>query len=126
MEFERSVQEWSAAKEEVARQLPDFESLSNEIAAEFEKDPNLASVGQVSPQGKILAIRAAYDRVKAIKAQQEGLDLLNQQQTKQSVMQKAGCQDGFVLQGTKKPEPTEEQKLLNEIFGASNQKGIFG
>lgn len=126
MEFERTVQEWSAAKEELARQLPDFENLSNEIAAEFGKDPNLASVGQVGPQGKILAIRAAYDRVKAIKAQQEGLDLLNQQQTKQSVLQKQAAKMGSSSKVLKKPEPTEEQKLLSEIFGASNQKGIFG
>ena len=125
MEFERSVQEWSAAKEEVARQLPDFESLSNEIAAEFEKDPNLASVGQASPQGKILAIRAAYDRVKAIKAQQEGLDLLNQQQTKQSVLQKQAAKMGSSSKVLKKPEPTEEQKMLNDIFGAAGTSGIF-
>ena len=125
MEFERSVQEWSAAKEEVARQLPDFESLSNEIAAEFEKDPNLAAVGQASPQGKILAIRAAYDRVKAIKAQQEGLDLLNQQQTKQSVLQKQAAKMGSSSKVLKKPEPTEEQKMLNDIFGAAGTSGIF-
>ena len=125
MEFERAVQEWSAAKEEVARQLPDFESLSNEIAAEFEKDPNLASVGQASPQGKILAIRAAYDRVKAIKAQQEGLDLLNQQQTKQSVLQKQAAKMGSSSKVLKKPEPTEEQKMLNDIFGAAGTSGIF-
>jgi len=125
MEFERTVQEWSAAKEEVARQLPDFESLSNEIAAEFEKDPNLASVGQASPQGKILAIRAAYDRVKAIKAQQEGLDLLNQQQTKQSVLQKQAAKMGSSSKVLKKPEPTEEQKMLSDIFGAAGTSGIF-
>ena len=125
MAFERAVQEWSAAKEEVARQLPDFESLSNEIAAEFEKDPNLASVGQASPQGKILAIRAAYDRVKAIKAQQEGLDLLNQQQTKQSVLQKQAAKMGSSSKVLKKPEPTEEQKMLNDIFGAAGTSGIF-
>ncbi|NLL97663.1 MAG: hypothetical protein GX227_11215, partial [Clostridiaceae bacterium] len=77
-------------------------------------------------QGKILAIRAAYDRVKAIKAQQEGLDLLNQQQTKQSVLQKQAAKMGSSSKVLKKPEPTEEQKLLSEIFGVSNQKGIFG
>ena len=62
MESERSVQEVGGKEEVVA---PDFESLSNEIAAEFEKDPNFYFGRQVSPQGKILAIRFAYDRVKA-------------------------------------------------------------
>lgn len=126
LQFERHVQQWSNAVNELERELPDFGELRKEIALEMEKDQNLVAIGQSHPEGKKIAIRAAYDRVKAINAQRDGLDLLNQQQTKQSVLQKQAGKMGSSSKVLKKPEPTEEQKLLSEIFGASNQKGIFG
>lgn len=126
LQFEGHVQQWSNAVNELERELPDFGELRKEIALEMEKDQDLVAIGQSHPEGKKIAIRAAYDRVKAINAQRDGLDLLNQQQTKQSVLQKQAGKMGSSSKVLKKPEPTEEQKLLSEIFGASNQKGIFG
>lgn len=120
----QQVAEWTAAREEVAREFPDFEQYKDDIAAMF-KDPMLLNIGQMHPEGKKYAIRMAYAQAKANRAQVDNLNLLNQQQQKISVLQKQAGKMG-TSKVLKKPEPSAEEKILDEIFGGAGPTGIFG
>lgn len=124
---QQTLRRWDTAVNSLISEIPDFDSLREEIGQEFNKDPNLVAMANYHPEKEKFALKVAYDRVKAIKAQKAGLTAANQYQKKQSVLQK---QAGKLSAGKRRvlvKEKSPDEIEIDMIFGDNKKtKNIFG
>ena len=126
IQMQRVNQEWQQAVKDLKSEIADFENYHEAIAEEINKDQGLVAAAQHHPEKAKFALRVAYQRVKAVELQQQGLGALNEQQKQRSVLQKQAAKMGSsrkVLISEKSPEEIQAEAL----FGADyKRKGIWG
>lgn len=126
MQLGQLAQRWSSVVDEMSKELPDFNEHKSDVAQLIEQNPDLLRVAHSYPDGIKFVLQTAYERVKASKLQQQGMEHLAQQQRQQSVLQKQAGRMGSSRKVLIK-QPTYEEKVLETIFGEPDKKkGIFG
>ena len=125
---------WSKQAETLQSQIPDFKEYSEDMYAEFQRDPKLIQYAVSYPDGMSMALREAYNRVKQTKLITQGQQLQQQanvtqqqvaQQQNRIAKQAARIQSGGNKRIQRQLSPEEAE--VDAIFGSDNKKqGIFG
>lgn len=127
IEQQRTLRNWDSAATSLINEIPDFDSMREEIGEEIKKDPNLIALAEHHPDKERFALKVAYDRAKAIKIQKDGLNAISQQQKQRSVLQKQAGKMGAGRRRVLVQEKSPEEIEIDMIFADNKKtKNIFG
>lgn len=122
MQTDETLANWNAQAERLMSEVNDFDEYREEMMAMFES-PNtaqeLVALTQSHPNGIYMALRSAYDRAKANRLSQDG-------QAFQTEMRKHAARLGGSSGRMTGVKQTPEDIIKQQIFGDSQEGGIFG